>query len=242
VLRVRLPMFPFRVPGPARAVGHASPRCLTPLVQFTHPSEYVSGRGIVVWVQRSPHGLRHDDGTLGVFPRPPAKRISQCAYASLVDFALLQGAFPNRTAKLACRYIPDLRRALATCSLGHSLGVLCPSSASNAGSDQHRAYLTRLCSTLDLSQVLGALLRPSSCRPCFMPTTLMGFPLQRFPLPMARLVSRPRCPSRRLRTVTVARTLRHRLSPCLRRSRAHPPTGVQVPPGIRSSGQGRLAT
>jgi hypothetical protein len=40
-------------------------------------------------------------------------RILQCASASLVDFALLQGAFPNRTAGLAQHYSSDLRRTLA---------------------------------------------------------------------------------------------------------------------------------
>jgi hypothetical protein len=106
-VRVRLSIFPFRVPGPVRAVGHASPRGLVPLMQFTHPSEYFSGRGIVVLVGRSPLDLRRDGGTLGVFPRPPARRtLKKRGCASLVDFALLQGAFPSRTAKLARRCIP----------------------------------------------------------------------------------------------------------------------------------------
>jgi len=121
-----LPMFPFRVSGPSRAVGSASPRSLMPLVQFACSSEYVSGHGIAVLVERSPLGLRRDDGALGVFPRPPATRISQCASASLVDFALLQGAFPNRTAGLASGYSLDLRRALTCCSASYSHEVLSP--------------------------------------------------------------------------------------------------------------------
>jgi hypothetical protein len=57
-----------------------------------------------------------------------------------------------------------------------------------------------LCSTLEPS----VFRRPApSCRPCFMPTTLLGFPLQRFPLPVARSVFRPRFPSRPFRTATV---------------------------------------
>jgi hypothetical protein len=56
-------------------------------------------------------------------------RILQRASASLVDFALLQGAFPNRTVGLTCRYSPGLRQALATCSSDHSHGVPHPYSA-----------------------------------------------------------------------------------------------------------------
>jgi hypothetical protein len=202
-----------------------------PLMQFTCPSEYVSGRGIVVWVGRSPLGLRRDDGTLGVFPCPPAKRISQCANASLVDFALLQGAFPNRTAGLASDCSLDLRRALACDSASYSHGVLPPSSASNVGSDQHRGCLPQLCGAFGLSQTLDALLHPRldifrhrnpSCQPCFMLTTLMGFLLQRFPFPMARLASRPRCPSRRPRTVVTEQALRPRFSPSIAEALSRP--------------------
>jgi hypothetical protein len=50
-----------------------------------------------------------------------------------------------------------------------------PSSALVSGSDLHRVYLSRLCSTLRLSQPLSALLRPAPSRPCFMPAALMGF-------------------------------------------------------------------
>jgi len=154
-------------------------------------------------------------------------RILQCASASLVDFALLQGAFPNRTAGLARRSSPDLRQALATCSSDHSRGVPCPFSASNAGSDQHRGCLPRLRGASGLSQTLDASFRPAPCRPCFMPTTLLGFLLQRFPFPVARLASRPRCPSRRLRTASAAQALRLRSSP---------PTEVESSPALRGSG------
>jgi hypothetical protein len=214
-------MVPFRVPGPARAVRARVAARRLPLVQFTRPSESLSGRGIVVSVGRSPLDLRLDDGVLGVFPRPPARCVSQHADASLVDFALLQGAFPNRTAGLACRYSPGSRQTLTTCSSGHSPEVWCPFSASNAGSDPHRVCLARLCCALGLSQTLDASLRLAPCRPCFMPTALMGFPLQRFPFPVAHATSRPRCPSRRFRTAGAAlKTRRPRSSPRVRRRAA----------------------
>jgi hypothetical protein len=56
------------------------------------------------------------------------------------------------------------------------------------GSDPHRAYLTRLCCALRLSQPLSALFHPKPSRPCFMPAALMGFgTLQSFPLPRIEL-------------------------------------------------------
>jgi hypothetical protein len=170
-------------------------------------------------------------------------RVSQRTKASLVDFALLQGAFPNRTAGLTCRYSSSLRRTLATCSADHSHGVPRPYSASNAGSDQHRACLTRLCSACGLSQTLDALLRPASCQPCFMPTTLMGFPLQRVPFPTARSASRPRCPSRRFRTASTARTLRFRSSPLTTRMGSYLAlrgSGTTGNPFFRSGGVSHL--
>jgi hypothetical protein len=53
--------------------------------------------------------------------------------------------------------------------------VLFPSSVLEPGSDMHRAYLTRLCYALRLSQPLSVLFRPAPFRPCFMPVTLLGF-------------------------------------------------------------------
>jgi len=223
-----------------------------PLLQFTHPSEYVSGRGIVVLVRRSPLDLRRNDGALGVFPHPPAKRILQCANASLVDFVLLQGAFPSRTAEVALRYSPGLHRALASSSFSHSHGVLSPSAhktwaATYAGVTSPdcaapSAFFRPLtpCSAREPS----VLRRPAlSCRPCFMPTTLLGFPLQRLPLPVARSVFRPRSPSRRLRTTTCrANAAGLDPHPPSEDGRLSSPSGVQVPLGIRSSDQGLLAS
>jgi hypothetical protein len=234
-------MFPFRVPGPARAVGCPSPCSLLPLVQFTHPSESLGGRGIVVSVQRSPLGLRRDDGTLGVFPRPPANSRLATTLRPSRGLRSAPGCFPNRTADLARSYPPGSRRTLEARSLGHSRGVSRPYSASNAGSDLHRDCLARLCNAYGLSQTLDALLRPAPCRPCFMPTTLMGFPLQRFPLPVDRAISRPRLPlstsadRHRCANATTSILASHRWQ-------APPSSGVRVPQGIRSSGQGGLAT
>jgi hypothetical protein len=243
VLRVLLPMFPFRVPGPARAVGCPSPCSLLPLVQFTHPSESLGGRGIVVSVQRSPLGLRRDDGTLGVFPRPPANSRLATTLRPSRGLRSAPGCFPNRTADLARSYPPGSRRTLEARSLGHSRGVSRPYSASNAGSDLHRDCLARLCNAYGLSQTLDALLRPASCQPCFMPTTLMGFPLQRVPFPTARSASRPRCPSRRFRTASTARTLRFRSSPLTTRMGSYLAlrgSGTTGNPFFRSGGVSHL--
>jgi hypothetical protein len=66
-------------------------------------------------------------------------------------------------------------------------GVLHPTTHTAAGSDQHRVYLTRLCSAFRFSQPLDALLRLQPLRPCFMPVAPMGFRLQRFSLPGSEL-------------------------------------------------------
>lgn len=55
-----------------------------------------------------------------------------------------------------------------------------------SGSDQHRACLTRLCSTSRLSQPPGALLLPTPVRLCFTSVAPVGFLLQRFSLPCGR--------------------------------------------------------
>jgi hypothetical protein len=56
-----------------------------------------------------------------------------------------------------------------------------PYDVSDAGSDRHRAYLTRLCCVFRLSQPLDALIPPASPRLCFMPYPSLGFCSQRFP-------------------------------------------------------------
>ena len=74
-----------------------------------------------------------------------------------------------------------------------SHGVRCPTTLAEACSDQHRVYLTRLCSASRFSQPLDALLRTQPFRPCFMPVTPLGFCLQRFSLPGSepRLSTKP---------------------------------------------------
>jgi hypothetical protein len=59
------------------------------------------------------------------------------------------------------------------------VGFAAPTAYKKTGSDQHRAYLTRLCNAFGLSQPLDALLLPNPFRLCFTPVTLMGFALQR---------------------------------------------------------------
>jgi hypothetical protein len=62
-------------------------------------------------------------------------------------------------------------------------GVWHPTTLTEAGSDQHRVCLTRLCSAFRFSQPLDALLRLQPLRPCFMPVAPMGSRFQRFSLP-----------------------------------------------------------
>jgi len=61
-----------------------------------------------------------------------------------------------------------------------------PYDVSDAGSDLHRAYLTRLCCDFRLSQPLAALIPPAPLRPCFMPIPSLGFRSQRLPPPSCR--------------------------------------------------------
>lgn len=56
----------------------------------------------------------------------------------------------------------------------------------DAGSDLHRAYLTRLCCDFRLSQPLDALIPPAPPRPCFMPNPSLRFCSQRLPPPSRR--------------------------------------------------------
>jgi len=67
-----------------------------------------------------------------------------------------------------------------------SWGLVAPTAHRVTGSDQHRDYLSRLCSAYGFSQPLDALLLPKPLRLCFTPVALMGFALQRLPLPTSR--------------------------------------------------------
>lgn len=55
------------------------------------------------------------------------------------------------------------------------MGFMAPTAFEAAGSDQHRACLTRLCCASGLSQTLDAFFLPEPSRLCFTPYTLMGF-------------------------------------------------------------------
>jgi hypothetical protein len=61
-------------------------------------------------------------------------------------------------------------------------GVWGPTTLTEAGSDLHRACLTRLCGAFRFSQPLDALFRLQPLQPCFMPVAPLGFHLQRVPL------------------------------------------------------------
>lgn len=55
------------------------------------------------------------------------------------------------------------------------MGFLAPTAHEAAGSDLHRACLTRLRYASRLSQPPGVFFLPLPSRPCFMPVTLLGF-------------------------------------------------------------------
>ena len=69
-----------------------------------------------------------------------------------------------------------------------------PTTLAEAGSDLHRACLTRLCCAFRLSQPLDALFRPQPLQPCFMLVTPLGFRFQRFSLPGSGSASRRSLP------------------------------------------------
>lgn len=72
--------------------------------------------------------------------------------------------------------------------------VLCSTTLTATGSDQHRVYLTQLCCTFRVSHPPGALLHPKPLRPCFVPVTSMSFCSQRLSLASSRHASRRACP------------------------------------------------
>jgi len=77
-------------------------------------------------------------------------------------------------------------------TLAAFLGVVCPTTHTEAGSDLHRVCLARLCSAYRFSQPLDALLRPQPLRPCFMPVAPMGFRFQRLSPPGSGLRLSPK--------------------------------------------------
>jgi hypothetical protein len=145
-----------------------------------------------------PSALAVSGRTLGVFPRPPAGQLVAKPPRPSRGLRSAPGTCPRRTAVLPrrapLRLSPSGPLRLVTTTL---MGFRAPTAHQVAGSDLHRVCLTRLCGAYGLSQTLDASFRPQPCRPCSMPTALMGFPLQRVPLPVHRLSSRRRCPSRR---------------------------------------------
>ena len=150
------------------------------------------------------------------------------------------------------RYSPHFRENPRADLQGHSHGVFSPSAhqtwaATYAGFTSPdcaapSVFLKPLtpCSALEPS----VLRRPApSCRPFFMPTTLLGFPPPevfppRGPLGLSTSLPLSTFPDRDL----PRERCRSRSSPAIRRWPAVPPSGVWVPLGIRSSDQGRLTS
>jgi hypothetical protein len=112
-----------------------------------------------------------------------------------LDFAPLQS--------LARTGPPALPRSLARRDLDRLplLGFFSPTALEVSGSDLCRGCLPRLRCAFRLSQPLDAFFPPIPFRLCFTPVTLLGFTLQRFPLPSRRVclsTSRPSWRSCRL--------------------------------------------
>lgn len=87
------------------------------------------------------------------------------------------------------------------------LRFLAPTALEVAGSDLHRACLTRLCCAFRLPRPPDASFPPLPCRSCFIPAALLGFALQRVSLPIRRNASRHPLPLLALLS-TVARGVR----------------------------------
>jgi hypothetical protein len=153
-----------------------------PLVQFTGPSEYCRPAGIALSGWRRLHGLGPCGRASEAFPRPDGRAsiLRRSPYPP-VDLVLLQS-------------MARTEPSLAGLAL---LGFVAPTAHEVAGSDPHRGCLPRLCCVSRLSRPPDALFLPRPFRLCFAPVTLVGFPLQRIPLPRRRFASRRPCPSRR---------------------------------------------
>jgi hypothetical protein len=128
-------------------------------------------RGITVSVSDPPLVLASEETDLRGLPACPRQAgTRRSCLDPLMDFVLLQGM--TRTGPPLAR--PPL------------MGSVAPTAHQVTGSDQHRAYHTRLCHAFGFSQPLDVLLLPKPLRPCFMPVALMGFALQRLSLLASR--------------------------------------------------------
>jgi hypothetical protein len=87
------------------------------------------------------------------------------------------------------------------------LGFVVPTAHEVAGSDLHRACLSRLCCVFGLPRPLDALFLPEPVRLSFAPIALLGFPLQRIPPPKHRSAFRHPRPSRRSPHLSVTRRM-----------------------------------
>jgi hypothetical protein len=156
-------------------------------------------RGIAVWVDDpsltfTPLG----DGLRGLSARSGPTMIDKSSPDPLVDFALLQSM--TRAGPPASRVTEATRHRGLTL-----LGFFAPTAHEVAGSDLHRACLTRLCCVFRLPRPPDAFFPPSPCRSCFVPAALVGFALQRVSLPIAGIPLGTPCPSWRSLSTIVRR-------------------------------------
>jgi hypothetical protein len=170
VQKVRASSFPSR----ALSTGSSWTCCVT----AANPSIYVvglafrvlSGQPVVPYWFNTPSSCFSFRTHPEVFPTVPRSDFRQKISAPLMTFRPTRTFDPTHAASFPGNLFPEYP--------GHetdSHEVLFPFSALEQGSDQHRAYLTRLCYALRLSQPLNVLFRPAPFQPCFMLVALLGF-------------------------------------------------------------------
>jgi hypothetical protein len=170
VQKVPAPSFPSR----ALSTGSSWTCCVT----AANPSIYVvglasrvlSGQPVVPYWFNTPSSCFSSRMHPEVFPTVPRSDFRQKTSAPLMTFRPTRTFNPTHAASFPHILLP-------ACSFNEtdSHEVLCPFSALEQGSDQHRAYLSRLRYALRLFQPLSVLFRPAPFQPCFMPVTLLGF-------------------------------------------------------------------
>jgi hypothetical protein len=124
-----------------------------------------------------------------VFPTDPRNDFRQKIISPLMTFRPTRRCNPTRPASLSSLIRKQTKKSRSTLLRFCAPPALWHRAATNTGISN-----SRLCSALRFSQPLNALLRPTPLRPCFMPLTLMGFSLQRFPPAGIRTPSDARSP------------------------------------------------
>jgi hypothetical protein len=184
---------------PGRAVLHTTPahrssRRLRPRVPVSPPA--VSQRRAPTATPRGekPPTLRTHNGTSKPPPRP-GRTPAGAAERNRVGCRQVRWLCrPPILGRRAREVLPSgsarCHQQATTRMMAVFHGVLGPTTLTEAGSDLHRAYRTRLCCAFRFSQPLDALFRLQPLRPCFMPVTPLGFRFQRVPLPGSGHTSR----------------------------------------------------